>query len=74
MGPLSLSSVRVIGEDAADFTLNTAGMLNAVPPARTTTFSVAYAPLGLALRSRQAWLVVSSDDLDEGTTMVALSG
>ena len=70
---LNISSVSVTGGDAADFAVNTTGMLTSVPAtAGETTFAVTFTPG--AGGPRQTTLRVISDDSDKGTINIALTG
>jgi hypothetical protein len=70
---VSLSSVSIVGENAADFNLDTAGMLSVVPPLTgVTTFHVTFTPSAPGLKL--AYLRVQSDDGDEGDFYIRLTG
>ena len=72
-GALTISSVSVLGGNSADFVVNTSGMLNSVPATNgSTTFSVTFSPT--AMGSRSTTLQVVSDDEDEGTVAINLTG
>ena len=69
---LTVSSVSVTGGNAADFTVNTSGMLTRVPVQGSTTFTVSFTPSAVGVRATT--LRILSDDPDEGTLDVALTG
>lgn len=69
---LGIGSVIVLGGNAADFTVETADTLSALPPAGATTFRVTFHPS--ATGPRTTTLRVLSDDADEGTFDIALDG
>ncbi len=71
-GLLTVSSVSVIGPQAADFIVNTSGMLNSFPASVSTTFTVSFKPG--AVGARNATLRIVSNDTDEGTFDIALTG
>ena len=70
---LAISGVSVAGADAADFTVSTTGMLSSVPATTgETTFTVTFAPSETGPRT--ATLRVLSDDPDDATTDIVLTG
>ena len=69
---LTLSSVAMTGGNEGDFVVNTTGMLNSVPALGSTTFTVTFNPMAAGARS--STLRILSNDADEGTTDIALSG
>ncbi len=71
-GPLKAVGVSVTGGNAADFTVNTAGMQPNVFPALGTTFSVTFTPS--AEGSRSTTLRIVSDDADENPFDITLTG
>jgi hypothetical protein len=72
LAPLTISNVSVNGGSAADFTVNTAGMLTIVPPLSQTTFTVRFAPNSGG--AKHTTLRVLNNDSDEGSFFVHLSG
>lgn len=71
--PLHISGVSVGGGNAADFTVNTSGMLTTVPPGNgTTSFRVKFIPGASGFRS--SVLRVLSDDVVKPDLEVRLSG
>lgn len=71
--PLNITGVSVIGDNVADFTVNTTGMLTSVPPTNgLTSFTVTFTPG--AAGARKTTLRVLSNDADEGTFEIDLSG
>lgn len=72
-GELTISGVLVEGGNASDFTVNTSGMLPNVPGATgETTFTVTFTPSAAGLR--QTTLRVTSNDSDEGSYEIPLTG
>ncbi len=70
---LNITSVSTTGGQAGDFIVNTGGMLNNVPITNgQTTFTVTFTP-GTAA-AKQTTLRVVTDDEDEGTFDIALTG
>ena len=70
---LTIASVAATGENAGDFTVNTAGMLNSVPASTgSTTFTVTFSPA--AAGSRTTTLRILNDDSDEATFDITLTG
>ena len=69
---LTVSSVAVDGGDAADFSINTTGMLSSVPAGGQTTFSATFTPS--AMGARKTTLRVLTDDADESSYSITLSG
>jgi hypothetical protein len=65
-------SVATGGADAAQFTLDTAGMTSPVTPSAYTEFTVAYSPSATGVHS--AGLIITSDDSDEGSFLITLEG
>jgi hypothetical protein len=75
MGPaaLTISGVAVTGGNAGDFNVDTTGMLSSVPATTgSTTFTVTFTPS--AAETRSTTLQVVSDDYDEATFDIALTG
>lgn len=71
--PLSITSVSIIGINASDFIVNTNEMLTTVPALDgQISFGVTFRPS--AVGQRIATLRVLSDDDDEGTHDIALTG
>lgn len=73
-GPLRNLVVSVTGTDAASYSVNTAGMSTTLAPAATTSFTIHFAPTGLASGSRAAVLQVFSNDADENPFDINLAG
>jgi alpha-tubulin suppressor-like RCC1 family protein len=71
-GALSIASVTTVGGDAADFMVNTTGMVTTVSPGSSTTFTVSFSPA--ALDNRSTTLRVASNDPDTPNFDVQLSG
>ncbi|MBX7207486.1 MAG: choice-of-anchor D domain-containing protein [Verrucomicrobiaceae bacterium] len=71
-GPLTITGVSVSGGNAADFALDTTGMVSSVPAGGSTGFTVSFTPS--VSGPRQTTLRVSSDDADEPFSLIALSG
>lgn len=70
---LHISGVSLSGPDAADFVLDVSDSASTLDPLTgETTFTVAFAPTSGGLKS--ATLTVASDDTDEGSYEIALSG
>ena len=70
---LAINGVSVTGANAADFTVTTTGMLTSVPAITgTTTLSVTFTPTSNGVRT--ATLQVTSNDADEGTFNITLTG
>ena len=69
---LELTSVEVVGGEAADFMVNTTGMLTSVPPGGATSFSVTFTPAAPGVRATT--LRIASDDADESPFDIVLSG
>jgi alpha-tubulin suppressor-like RCC1 family protein len=70
---LTISSVSVTGGNVSDFSVNTSEMLSSLPAATgSTTFTVTFTPSTIGLR--QTTLRVLSNDSDEGTFDITLSG
>lgn len=71
--PLNISSVGLVGGNAADFTVNTAGMLTSLPATTGgTTFTVTFNPN--VTGARKATLRVVSNDSDESIQDIILTG
>lgn len=70
--PLSISSVSLVGGQAAEFSLNASSMLTTVPSGGSTGFTVSFSPISGGAKSTTLRLV--SNDSDEGTFDVALTG
>jgi alpha-tubulin suppressor-like RCC1 family protein len=70
--PLTITGVGVSGGAAGDFLLDTTGMLASVPPGGSTTFTVSFTPI--AAGARGTTLRILSNDDDEGTFEVSLTG
>lgn len=68
---LTITSVLVTGTHASDFTLDTSGLLSAVPSAGSTSFTVVFAPS--ASGTRTAAIEIQSDDAG-GTFVINLTG
>lgn len=72
-GPLTVSSVSTAGVHAADFSVDTAGLLNSVPALNgQTSFTVTFHPV--AIGTRTAVLRVLSDDSDESPFDIVITG
>ncbi len=71
-GTLHFSSVSTTGGNAAEFEVNTKGLLLTVPPGSSTALSVAFRPRGTGARSTELQLV--SDDPYQPTYSVTLTG
>ncbi len=70
---LNITNVSIVGLNASDFTVNTAGMLASVPATSgQTTFSVTFNPNAAGLRA--ARLRVLSSDSDENPYEIFLTG
>ena len=70
---LTMADVSIVGENAGDFTVDTAGTLATLPATTgATTFTVAFQPRGTGFRT--ATLRVFSDDADKGTLDIVLTG
>ena len=70
-GPLSITGVSTLG-NTGDYALDKTGMLTTIPAGGQTTFTVAFHPI--ARGSRPATLRILSDDADEASTDLALTG
>lgn len=70
--PLHINTVTIPSGNAADFILNTAGMLTTVPVGGQTNFSISFSPA--ASGSRAATLRVTNDDPDENFYEIDLVG
>jgi hypothetical protein len=70
--PLTISGVSVNGGQAANFTVNTSGMLTTVPVNGQTTFRVTFTPSSLG--AKQTTLRVLNNDSDEGSFYIRLTG
>ncbi len=70
--PLLVSGVSLIGAQAGDFAVNTAGMLGSVPVGGSTTFNVTFSPS--AAGGRTAVLQIASNDPDENPFDILLAG
>ena len=68
---LNVSGVAVTDANAADFAVNTTGMLPSVPSGGSTTFSVTCTPA--ANGARTATLQITSNDSDESTFDIVLT-
>ena len=68
---LNISQVSVTGTHASDYTLNTSGLLAAVPASGSTSFTVTFAPS--ASGTRTAAIEIQSDD-GGGTFIINLTG
>ena len=71
-GVLNITAVSVIGANAADFVVNSAGMLTAIPAGGQTTFSVIFNPT--ALGARTTTLRVLNNDPNESISDIQLTG
>ncbi|MBK8038201.1 MAG: tandem-95 repeat protein [Verrucomicrobiaceae bacterium] len=71
-GALSLTGVSVTGGNAADFVVNSTGMSSSVAAGGSTTFMVTFTPS--AVGSRSTTLQILSDDYDEATFDITLTG
>ncbi len=69
---LHISSVGLTGDSAADFTLDTTGILTTLPAGGETICTVAFNPAAPGVK--RAILRVLSDDPDEGSFDVSLTG
>ena len=70
-GPLSITGVSTLGH-TGDYALNTSGMLTSIPAGGQTNFTVTFQPK--APGSRPAILRLLSDDANNGTADIALTG
>ncbi|MBX2916007.1 MAG: gliding motility-associated C-terminal domain-containing protein [Cyclobacteriaceae bacterium] len=68
---LNISQVTVTGTHASDFALNTSGLIAALPPAASTSFTITFTPS--ASGTRTAAIEIQSDDAG-GTFMINLTG
>lgn len=73
-GPVALtvSALSVTGGQEGEFAVNTAGMLMSVPAGGSTTFTVTMNAASLGAKATT--LQITSNDPDEGTFQIALSG
>jgi hypothetical protein len=71
-GALSLTGVSVTGGNASDFVVNSTGMSSSVAAGGSTTFMVTFTPS--AVGSRSTTLQILSDDFDEATFDITLTG
>lgn len=73
-GGVELTGIAVTrdGPDAADFTLDTAGMATALAKEESTTFTVAFTPGGSGQRT--ATLHIASNDADENPFDIVMTG
>ncbi|MGV3658619.1 MAG: LamG-like jellyroll fold domain-containing protein, partial [Prosthecobacter sp.] len=71
-GDLTGLAVAVTGVHAAEFILNTGGMSTTLASGASTTFTVAFSPTALAVRT--AVLQITSNDSDESPFDVTLTG
>jgi hypothetical protein len=69
---LDVSSISVTGGNASNFALNTTGMSTSIPAGGSTTFTLTFTPS--ATGSRLSTLRVLSNDSDEATYDIALTG
>lgn len=69
---LTVSSVSVVGGNAADFIITTTGMLSPLPPGDDTSFTVTLNPSAPGMRATT--LRISNSDSDENPFDIALSG
>ncbi len=69
---LTLTDLNVDGTEASDFTVYSVGTDFSLAPGESTTFSVTFTPG--ALGSRSAALHIVSDDADEGSFDINLTG
>ncbi|MGV3663706.1 MAG: beta strand repeat-containing protein [Prosthecobacter sp.] len=69
---LALGGVSVTGGNAADFVVSTTGMSSSLAGGDSTTFSVTFTPS--ATGSRSTTLQIFSDDTDEATFDITLTG
>lgn len=69
---LSIDSVTVVGGNAADFSVSTAGMVAPLPAGDDTEFTVSFSPSAPGLRSTT--LRISNSDSNENPFEIALSG
>lgn len=69
---LTISGVSVTGGNPGDFAVNTSGMLTSVAIGGSTTFTVTFTPG--AAGARGTTLQIASDDADEATFDIALTG
>jgi hypothetical protein len=67
-------SVTSDGPDSGDFVLNTTGTKTMLAPAESTTFTVTFKPKGTESRTSAAELHITSNDVDESTFDVDLTG
>lgn len=71
-GALTLTNVTVDGTEASDFSVNTTGTDLILSVGESTTFAITFTPG--ALGSRTAALHIVSDDADEGSFDINLTG
>ena len=69
---LTLSAPVLLGGAAANFTINSAGMITNVPPGGSTTFTVTFSPTSVGLV--RTTLRLNNNDSDEGSFEVQLTG
>jgi hypothetical protein len=69
---LAIQQVSVVGGDAADFTVVTAGMMSPLPPGDDTTFTVIFNPSAPGLRSTT--LRIDNSDENENPFDILISG
>jgi hypothetical protein len=69
---LNITGVNVLGGNAGDFLVNTGGMISSLPAGQSTSFGVTFAPS--AAGSRSTTLQILSNDLDEATFDIGITG
>ncbi|MBC7935648.1 MAG: choice-of-anchor D domain-containing protein [Rhizobacter sp.] len=69
---LNITSVTIVGVNAADFSATNPPVLT-LAPAASTTFSVTFNPSG-ANGTKNAIIVINNNDIDEGTFPFSISG
>ena len=67
-------SVSNDGEDGGDYVLNTTGMKTMLAPAGTTSFLVTFHPAGVASRESFSAVHITSNDVDEASFDIDLTG
>lgn len=70
--PLDISSISLIGENIADFTLNAGGVPAAIAPGAQAVFTVSFTPG--AIGPRASTLRILSNDPDENPTDLEFTG
>ena len=73
---LNLTGTPVVvlsGTNQAEFTVNQTGVLTAIDPGATTTFTVTFSPTSIAT-GKTAAIALTSNDSDEGTYTITFAG